>query len=67
MLRKITKQVGRFQVGGQHDYPRAVWNKVAGDAKLPLDKFTELVEVNPVHQSSTKGRPRIHVRLGATK
>ena len=67
MLRAITKQVGRYRVGNQHDYPLGVWRKIAVDAKMPLDKFTQVVEVNPVHQSSTKGRPRIHVRLGATQ
>lgn len=66
MLRKITKQIGRYQVGSQHDYPRDVWARLAAGAKMPLDKFSEAVEVNPVHQSSLKSRPKIHTRLGAT-
>ena len=66
MLRQITKTVGRFREGAQHDYPRDVWNKIAADAGMVLDKFSTAIEENKVLQSSLKGRPRIHVRLGGT-
>lgn len=66
MLREITKAIGRYRVGNQHDYPRATWARLATGAKMPLDKFSVSVEVNPVHQSSLKSRPKIHTRLGAT-
>lgn len=67
MLRKFTKVVGRYQVGAQHDYPRDIWNRLAVEAGMPLDKFTQAVETpNPVHQSPLKSRPVIHRRLGAT-
>ena len=67
MLRKITKAVGRYRVGDQPDYPRDVWNKIAVDAGMALDKFTQLVETpSSVLQSSLKGRPVIHRRLGGT-
>lgn len=66
MLRQITRQVGRFRVGNQHDYPLGVWNKISADAGMSLDKFSKPVEINTVHQSSLKGTPRIHLRLGST-
>lgn len=66
MLCKITKQVGRFREGSEHDYPHDVWQKIAQDAGMPLEKFTVKVDSNLVLQSSLKGRPRIHQRLGAT-
>ena len=66
MLRKITLKVGRFNVGSQMDYPRDVWNKIAADAGMPLDKFSVGIESNAVLQSSLKGRVHIHKRLGAT-
>ncbi len=67
MLREITQKIGRFDVGSQRDYPRDVWNKIAADAKLPLDKFSKGIEGNAVLQSALKGRPQIHKRLGATQ
>ena len=66
MLRKITSKVGRFNVGNQLDYPRSVWTKIAADAGMPLEKFSEAMESNAVLQSALKGRVRIHKRLGAT-
>ena len=66
MLRRITKQVGRFRAGNEHDYPFSTWNKIAADAGMALDKFSEEVQHNPVLQSSLKRRPVIHRRLGAT-
>ena len=66
MLRKITKDVGRFHVGNQLDYPLGVWTQIERDAKMPLDKFSVRIESNAVLQSSLKGRPQIHTRLGAT-
>lgn len=65
MLRKITKAIGRFREGSQHDYPRDIWKKIAADAGMKLESFSTPVEDNPVHQSSLKGRVRIHTRLGA--
>lgn len=67
MLRKITRAIGRFRVGDEHDYPRSVWTKIAESAKMPLDKFSTPVEHNPVHQSAIRTRPMIHTRLGATQ
>lgn len=66
MLRRITKAVGRFREGAQHDYPHDVWVKIASDAGMRLDTFSKPVEDNPVHQSSLKGRVRLHTRLGGT-
>ncbi len=66
MLRKVTKAVGRLQVGNTLDYPTAVWRKIAVDAGMKLDEFTQGVESNAVLQSALKGRVRIHKRLGAT-
>ena len=54
MLRKITKEIGRYKVGEVHDYPKAVWEKMAADGKIKLDKFTEEVEFN-LGTSSLRG------------
>lgn len=68
-LRKITRAVGRYKVGQEHDYPRGVWNKLAEDAGLGLNEFTaEVVNGSPLAQSPLKGRrPTIHKRLGASQ
>ncbi len=67
MLRKITQTVGRFKAGVECDYPRDIWNQIARDAGMPLDKFSEGLEANVVLQSALKGRAKIHRRLGATQ
>lgn len=67
MLRKITLDVGRFKKGSEHDYPFGVWNQIERDAGMKLDKFSVAIENNEVLQSSLKGRPVIHKRLGATQ
>lgn len=66
MLRKVTKEVGRLKVGNALDYPISVWRKIAVDAKMKLEDFTQGVESNAVLQSALKGRVKIHKRLGAT-
>ena len=66
MLRKVTKTVGRMKVGMALDYPFGVWQKIAKDAEMKLEAFTSPIESNAVLQSALKGRPRIHVRAGAT-
>ena len=66
MLRQITKTIGRYREGDQKDYPRDVWNKIAADAGMKLEKFSVAIEENKVLQSSLKGRPHIHTRLGAS-
>ncbi len=66
MLRKVTKAVGRLKVGNALDYPTGVWRKIAADAGMKLDEFTQGVESNAVLQSALKGRVKIHRRLGAT-
>lgn len=66
MLRKFTKDIGRYKTGQQADYPLDVWNKMATESKTKLDAFTVALESNAVLQSSLKRRPVIHQRLGAT-
>ncbi len=74
MLREITKQVGpRLRPGDAHDYPLAVWQKIAADAKRlnfkefpSLDAFSKAIAHNPALQSPLKGRlRRPQQRLGA--
>ena len=67
MLRKVTKTIGRFKEGQEHDYPRAVWTKIANDAKMALDEFTIAIEANKVLQSALKRKPVFHRRAGATQ
>lgn len=31
MLRRITLNVGRYEAGNTHDYPKGVWDKIARD------------------------------------
>ena len=69
MLREITKATGRYPVGGLHDFPRGVWNKIAADSKQKLDAFSRVVGIDSQHkalQSPLRGAPRAapHVRLG---
>lgn len=66
MLRRITKSIGRYREGDQHDYPRGVWNDISMRAGKPLDSFSEAVEFNPTHQARTRGEPKIRPRLGST-
>lgn len=66
MLRKITKDIGRYRAGEQHDYPRGVWNDIEAKAGMGLDEFSEAVDFNPTHQARTRGQPKIRPRLGST-
>lgn len=66
MLRVITKTVGRLTEGSERDYPASVWKQIEHDAGMKLDDFSRAVDSNKVLQSTLKGRPRIHKRLGAT-
>lgn len=74
MLRRFTKEVGRYSNGSLRDYPREVWNTIARSAGMALESFTvEVDESDPGvdkggfvrSQSPLKGRPRIQKRLGA--
>ena len=80
MLRKITKDTGRYRVGEMHDYPRGVWAKLATDMlradgkrnvkpediERHLETFSEPIEFNASHQSVTRGPLRVRPRLGGT-
>lgn len=63
MLRKFTKDLGRYKKGQSHDYPKAVWEQIAKSAKAKLDSFSEAVE-NNILQSMMRGPVNIHKRLG---
>lgn len=79
MLRKITKDAGRYRAGEMHDYPRGVWTKLATDllradgkrtvkprdVEAKLASFSEPVEFNASHQNVTRGPHRQRARLGA--
>ncbi|MDZ4342346.1 MAG: hypothetical protein U1E51_07900 [Candidatus Binatia bacterium] len=64
MLRKFTKDLGRYKKGQSHDYPKAVWEQIAKSAKAKLDSFTEAVETNMALQNMMRGPVNIHKRLG---
>jgi len=64
MLRKFTKDIGRYKKGQQHDYPKAVWEQIAKSAKVKLEGFSEAVETNLVLQTMMRGPVNIHKRLG---
>jgi hypothetical protein len=64
MLRKFTKDLGRYKKGQSHDYPKAVWEQIAKSAKAKLDSFSEAVENNAVLQTMMRGSVSFHKRLG---
>lgn len=79
MLKEITADVGRYEAGGKHDYPKGVWDKIAADllkdpknAELfqgfedePLKAFTRPVDINATHQSATRGPIKLRQRTGS--
>jgi hypothetical protein len=61
MLRKFTKDVGRYKTGALHDYPKHVWAQIEADARKAglgkdLNAFSESIETNTALQSMLKGR-----------
>ncbi len=66
MLRKFTKDIGRFKAGATHDYPTGVWRKMAADSKQKLDSFTQPIEFNSGLQNPLRGPVKIRTRLGST-
>ena len=65
MLRKITKDIGRYSQGAVHDYPKGVWDKLAQDAGMKLEAFSEPIETYIAQTNMLKGRPRIRQRQGS--
>lgn len=69
MLRRLTKDAGRFKVGVLHDWPLTVWNSVMKDAGFKsLDDFSKTEEMNTVLQNRNGGgqaTPRAAARAGA--
>ena len=69
MLRRLTKDAGRFKAGVLHDWPLTVWHSVAKDAGFKsLDEFSKPEEMNTVLQNRNgggKGTPRTAARAGA--
>ena len=66
MLRRITKDAGRFKVGVLHDWPLTVWNSVAKDAGFKtLDDFSVPEEMNTVLQMRNRGGTKVPVRGSA--
>lgn len=65
MLRKFTKDLGRYKSGEVHDYPKAVWENIARSAKAKLDSFSEAVDHNQALQNPLRGPVRMHQRLGS--
>lgn len=66
MLRRFTKDIGRFKTGAVHDYPFSVWRKMAADSEQKLDSFTTPIEFNPGLQSPLRGPIKPRTRLGST-
>ncbi len=69
MLRRLTKDAGRFKAGVLHDWPLTVWHSVAKDAGFKsLDEFSKPEEMNTVLQNRNGGgkeTPRTAARAGA--
>lgn len=56
MLRRLTKDAGRFKAGVLHDWPLTVWHSVAKDAGFKsLDDFSKTEEMNTVLQNRNGG------------
>lgn len=81
MLRKITKEAGRYKtIGELHDYGRGIWNDIAksllkaegkktftdADVQKKLDSFSEPVNYNAAEQSMLRGKVKTRTRLGST-
>lgn len=64
MLRRFTKDIGRYKEGEVHDYPKSVWDRLAVNGKTRLERFTEVVEFNPGLQNMLRGPVRVRTRLG---
>lgn len=65
MLRKFTKDVGRFKQGEEHDWPKATWTQLETTEGKSLNSFSEAVEYNPSHQNMLKRRIHTKQRLGS--
>ena len=56
MLRRLTKDAGRFKAGVLHDWPLTVWHSVAKDAGFKsLEDFSTPQEMNAVLQNRNRG------------
>lgn len=63
MLRRITKDAGRFKAGVLHDWPLTVWHSVAKDAGFKtLEEFSTPEEMNTVLQMRKSGGTKVPVR-----
>ena len=65
MLRKFTRDIGRYHKGQLHDYPKAVWEQIAKSAKEKLANFSEAVDNNQALQNPLRGPVKVYKRLGA--
>lgn len=76
MLRRLTKDVGRYKAGELHDFPAYVWDKIALDlaknrrlrlrgvnAKTELAKFSEPVDDTTLQNPMR--RVHLKIRTGA--
>ena len=55
MLRRLTKDAGRFKAGVLHDWPLATWNGVAKDAGFKsMDDFSEPAQAAEALQGPRK-------------
>ena len=56
MLRRLTKDFGRWKAGVLHDWPVTTWNQVAASAGFKsLDDFSTPEEMNKVLQMRSRG------------
>ena len=62
MLRKITKQTGRWKAGVLHDWPLATWVQLARDAGMSLDEFSQPEEMDKVLSARNRAGARIRSR-----
>lgn len=66
MIRKFTKDVGRYKTGQEIDLPQDVWLTIERQAGALAD-FSVAID-NPLpKQSVLKGKFRAHPRLGSSR
>ncbi len=44
MVRKFTKDVGRFRKDDVRDYPKSTWDDIAASVNRPLSRFSDPVD-----------------------
>lgn len=67
MLRRFTKNIGRYKEGQEIDWPHDVWLTVERQSGMKLSDFSIALDNPMPKQSTLKGKFRAHPRLGSAR